>query len=210
MNHKIDELYERALRIVNSDRFSSFEELYSKNKFLTVHQRNLQIIPTEMYKILTGLSPDIMQDIFKTKSNYYNTRNRPRFSSRNIKTVRYELQTIYYMGSKIWNVVPKEIKQIITLNALKAIIKIWKLENCPCRICRTYLLSTDKVHCIMLFNMNNVVRLSVRGSLSGNIDTAEIWISIRLTLIFFFAYKYYYHHYYYCHYFILICQFRKK
>ena len=29
-----------------------------------------------MYKILTGLSPDIMQDIFKTKSNYYNTRNR--------------------------------------------------------------------------------------------------------------------------------------
>ena len=163
-----------------------------------------------MYKILTGLSPDIMQDIFKTKSNYYNTRNRPRFSSRNIKTVRYELQTIYYMGSKIWNVVPKEIKQIITLNALKAIIKIWKLENCPCRICRTYLLSTDKVHCIMLFNMNNVVRLSVRGSLSGNIDTAEIWITIRLTLIFFFAYKYYYHHYYYCHYFILICQFRKK
>ena len=39
-----------------------------------------------MYKILNGLSPDIMQDIFETKSNYYNTRNAPVFSSRNIKT----------------------------------------------------------------------------------------------------------------------------
>ena len=40
-----------------------------------------------MYKILNGLSPDIMQDIFETKSNYYNTRNAPTFSSRNIKQV---------------------------------------------------------------------------------------------------------------------------
>ena len=103
INHKIDKLYERALRIVDSDLFSSFEELYSKNEFLTVHQRNLQIIATEMHKILIELSPDIMQDIFETKSNYYKTRNRPRFSSRNMKTVRYELQTISYMGSKIWN-----------------------------------------------------------------------------------------------------------
>ena len=47
-----------------------------------------------MYKILTVLFPDIMQDILKAKSNYYDTRNRPRFSLRNIKTVRYESQTI--------------------------------------------------------------------------------------------------------------------
>ena len=67
-------------------------------------------------EILNGLSPDIMQDIFETKSNYYNTRNAPTFSSRNIKTVRYGLQTISYMAPKIWNLVTKEMKQIPTLN----------------------------------------------------------------------------------------------
>ena len=92
-----------------------------------------------MYKILNGLSPDIMQDIFEIKSNYYNTRNAPAFSSRNIKTVRYGLQTISYMAPKIWDLVPKEMKQVTTLNEFKAKIKIWKLENCPCRLCRTYL-----------------------------------------------------------------------
>ena len=94
-----------ALRIVYNDHFSSFEELLSKDKSVTVHQRNLQILATEMYKILNGLSPDIMQDIFETKSNYYNTRNAPTFSSRNIKTGRYGLQTISYMAPKIWNLV---------------------------------------------------------------------------------------------------------
>ena len=54
-----------------------------------------------MCKIWNGLSPDIMQGIFKTKSNYYNIRNAHTFSSRNIKTVRYGLQTISYMAPKI-------------------------------------------------------------------------------------------------------------
>ena len=135
INHKINKLHERALRIVYNDHFSSFEELLSKDKSVTVHQRNLQILAAEMYKILNGLSPDIMQDSFETKSNYYNTRNAPTFSSRNIKTVRYGLQTISYMAPKIWNLVPKEMKQIPTLNDFKAKIKIWKLENCPCRLC---------------------------------------------------------------------------
>ena len=96
-------------------------------------------LATEMYKILNVLSPDIMQDIFEIKSNYYNTRDAPAFSSRNIKTVRYGLKTISYMALKIWDLVPKEMKQVTTVNEFKAKIKIWKLENCPCRLCRTYL-----------------------------------------------------------------------
>ena len=49
---------------------------------------------------LNGLLPHIMQEIFETKSNYYSTRNAPAFSSRNIKTVRYALQTISLDGTK--------------------------------------------------------------------------------------------------------------
>ena len=139
INHKINKLHERALRIVYNDHFSSFEELLSKDKSVPVHQRNLQILATEMYKILNGLSPYIIHDIYETKSNYYNTSNAPKFSSRNIKTIRYGLQTISYMAPKMWNLVPKEIKQILTLNEFKTKIKIWKLENYPCRLCRTYL-----------------------------------------------------------------------
>ena len=72
-----------------------------------------------------------MQEIIETKTKYYNTRHAPAFSSRNIKAVRYGLQTISYMASKIWDLVPKERKQVTTLNEFKVKIKIWELENCP-------------------------------------------------------------------------------
>ena len=138
INHEINKHHEMALRIVYNDHLSWFEELFSNDKSVTVDQRNLQILTTEMYKILNELSPDIMQDIFETKSNYYNTCNAPAFSSTNIKTDRYVLQTISYMAPKIWDLVPKEKKQVTTLNKFKAKIKIWKSENCPCHFCRTY------------------------------------------------------------------------
>ena len=70
--------------------------------------------------MLNGLSPDIMQDNFEAESNYYNNRNAPTFSARNIKIVRYGLQTISYMTPKIWDLVPKEMKQVISLNEFKA------------------------------------------------------------------------------------------
>ena len=89
--------------------------------------------------MLNSLSPEIMKDIFKIKINYYNTLNALMFSKRNVKTVSYGLQTISYKGPKIWDLVSKEMKQVSALNELKAKIKIWKLENCPYRLSRTYL-----------------------------------------------------------------------
>ena len=44
-----------------------------------------------------------------------------------------------YMGPKIWDLVPKEMKQVTSLYEFKAKINIWKLENCPYRLSRTYL-----------------------------------------------------------------------
>ena len=69
-----------------------------------------------------------MQDIFETKSNYCVTCNVP---ARNIETVRYGLQTISYMAPKVWDLAPKEKKQVTALNEFKGKIKIWKLKNYP-------------------------------------------------------------------------------
>ena len=55
--------------------FSSFEGLLSKEESVTVHERNLQILATDMCKILNSSSPEIMKGIFETKINYYITLN---------------------------------------------------------------------------------------------------------------------------------------
>ena len=55
INNKINRLHERCLRIVYSDNQSTFEELLEKDNTVSVHQRNLQFLATELYKVLNVL-----------------------------------------------------------------------------------------------------------------------------------------------------------
>ena len=58
-NSKINRLHERCLRIIYSDKHSSFEVLLEKDVCVSMYQRNLQVLATEMYKVRKGLSPAI-------------------------------------------------------------------------------------------------------------------------------------------------------
>ena len=44
-----------------------------------------ETLATEMYKILNSLSPEIMKDIFKTKTNHYDILNALIFSKKMLK-----------------------------------------------------------------------------------------------------------------------------
>ena len=56
-----------------------------------------------MYKILNSLSPKIKKDIFKTKTNYYNTRNAfQKNSKRNVPKEMLKHIDIEYRPDLIW------------------------------------------------------------------------------------------------------------
>ena len=140
INKKINRLHERCLRIVYSDNKSTFEELLEKDNTVSVHQRNLKFLATELYKVLNGLSPDLMKDVFPLNDDSgYSTRNKRTFKSRNIKTVRFGTDSLAYLAPKIWELVPNEMKNLESLTAFKTATKKWKTRNCPCRLCKNYI-----------------------------------------------------------------------
>ena len=47
LNSRVNNIHEGALQIVYRDRITYFEEQLKKDKSVTIHQRNLQILPTE-------------------------------------------------------------------------------------------------------------------------------------------------------------------
>ena len=51
LNDKINKLQERALRLVYKDDDLTFQQLLEKNKSFTIHERNLQKLAIEMYKV---------------------------------------------------------------------------------------------------------------------------------------------------------------
>ena len=140
INNEINRLHERYLRIVYSDNQYSFEELLEKDNTVSVHQRNLQFLATELYKVLNGLSPDLMKDVFPLNDDSsYSTRNKRTFKSRNVKTIRCGTDSLAYLAPKIWELVPKEMKNLESLTAIKTAIKKRKTTNCPCRLCKNYI-----------------------------------------------------------------------
>ena len=61
------------------------------------------------------------------------------FETRNIKFDYYGSETMSFLGPKIWELLPSHFKDLENLNFFKSNIKSWKLENCPCRLCRLYI-----------------------------------------------------------------------
>ena len=75
-NRKINRLHERCLRITYNDKQSSFIKLLEKYNSMSIHQRNLQILAIEMFRVSNGLSPVLMNDIFELKGEQtYNLGN---------------------------------------------------------------------------------------------------------------------------------------
>ena len=105
LNNKISKLHERCLRIVYGDNTSSFEKLLETDNSLSVHHRNIQVLETELCKIVNGLSPEIMKEVFPF--------------SENGKT--------FHLAPKIWELVPVEIKNVESVASFKGAIK--KIET---------------------------------------------------------------------------------
>ena len=90
----------------------------------------------EVYKYLTGHSPDIMNDIFGLRENAYNLQNYHIFQTENPGSLKYGLDDISYCASQLWQQVSIVICETASLTLFKNRIKTWKCEDCPCRCCK--------------------------------------------------------------------------
>ena len=136
-NSKINRIHERSLRLVYSDKTSTFQELLDKDKSL--RHKNIQVLATEIYKTVNGRAPTIVNSIFEIKYFEYNLRNKTNFKWCRINYVWYGIDSLTYLGPKIWNFVPDDIKKSESLNVFKTKIKKWISRDCPCRLCRLYI-----------------------------------------------------------------------
>ena len=62
LNNKINRIHERALRISYNDKSSSYGygELLAKNTSVTMHHRNIRALAIEIYKVMQGISPPLL------------------------------------------------------------------------------------------------------------------------------------------------------
>ena len=122
--NKINRIHEKALRITYKDKSSTFQELLEKDNSVSIHHRNVQKLAIEIDKVLHGFSPPILNDIFVPFSRPYNFWQNGTLERRRVNSVRHGTEFISFLGPKIWNLVPSDIKLSQSLSIFKTKIKI--------------------------------------------------------------------------------------
>ena len=131
LNNRINRIHERALRIVYRDGDSSFEALLARDGSFTIHERNIQTLGIELYKVAYGIAPQIMRLVFPTRPHVkYPWQSI--FQTFNVRTAAWGTESLYHLGPKIWEIIPLNFKKLQKLSEFKKAIRLWKPEKCPC------------------------------------------------------------------------------
>ena len=133
LNNRINGLHKRALSLVYNDFSSSFSELLEKDKSVTIHHRNLQTLGYEIFKVKNNTAPEILTEIFPQNKAIIVLEIAQR-----CRAVMYGSEAISSLGPKLWDILPMELKKIVSPSLFKKKIREWAQKNRLCRLCKTY------------------------------------------------------------------------
>ena len=90
------------------------------------------------------MAPELIKElILPNRQRRYDLRSNTDFAVPMVKSVHKGLESLTYLGLKIWELLPFEIKETKTFSQFKAKIKKWNPENCPCRLCKIFLQNVE-------------------------------------------------------------------
>ena len=86
-------------------------------------------------KCLKPQGPPLLKSMFNEKEVSYNFRDPFLLEQPKFNTVRYGYKSLTYMGAKICNSIPVEIKSCTDYKHFKTLFNIWTGPECRCNIC---------------------------------------------------------------------------
>ena len=140
MEHLINKIHERALRLIYpSDSKLTFKELLEKNKTVSIHQENLQVLATEIFKAKLNILPEILKELFSFNVRNYTLRSQSSLKRIKTNSVYSGSESLSSLAPKIWDLVPDSFKNENSPETFKNRIKTWTTDKCPCQICKVYI-----------------------------------------------------------------------
>ena len=97
---------------------------FSKRNSVIINHKDNQPLAIEMFKVKQKLCPEITSETFMERTNnQYNLQNRLDFIAFHVISVYHRRENTTYLGPKIWNIVPEQLKQKSSLNCFKNLSK---------------------------------------------------------------------------------------
>ena len=91
-NNKINRLHERCLRLIYSDKKTSFKDLLEKDGPISIHHKTLRTLAVELFKVFKSSRPVIFAEAFPVRQkSQYNMRNYSYFAMLPAKAINHGL-----------------------------------------------------------------------------------------------------------------------
>ena len=95
-NNLVNKNQERVLRLTYKDNENNFQTSLNESNETSVHQRKLQFLMTEIYKIKNNYTLPTTHHLFQFRENTFKLRNFRELATHNKKTSNYGLETVSY------------------------------------------------------------------------------------------------------------------
>ena len=122
---KLEELQERGLRLVFCDQNSSYDDLLKRGNFLSLKAYRIKCLAVEVFKCVHEFNATYLNRLFIEPLPHYNFRDRRRLNQPKSHTYTYGFRSFRYSGSKLWNFLPRAIKNTNDSNGFKKNITEW-------------------------------------------------------------------------------------
>ena len=96
---------------------------------MPIHVRNLQLLMMEIFKTNPHLNPPFMEDMFQERNVNYYLRHGNDAQLPKVRTTSFGIETITYLGNRLWQLLPQEIKQSNTLSIFKKELNVGKVVS---------------------------------------------------------------------------------
>ena len=133
---EVEKIHYKALKIVYNSN-ECYEELLIRNNEVSIHQKQLRTLATEIYKSLTDVNPDFMKSYFPIKEIPYSLRNGSVLKIPSTHSTYYGTNSIHFRAFLLWNKLANTLKESQSLPEFKYKIKTIEKIDCPCKICRS-------------------------------------------------------------------------
>ena len=134
--NKLEKIQERALRFINNDDSSTYNDLLTTAGTEYLHVKRIKEMACEVLKIVNNVAPTFIQNLIALKCSQYSLQKDKPAVVPNANTSTYGLKTFAHGGPRIWNSLPNELRKSENYGEFRRLIRNREGPMCKCSACR--------------------------------------------------------------------------
>ena len=103
--------------------------MLARGNFLSLSKHRIRCLAIEVFKCIHGLNPGYLNELFSPHSVVYNLRDPFRLEQPKFNTMKFGFKSFRYYGAKLWNSLPKDVKDTDDINVFKRNLTAWCHSN---------------------------------------------------------------------------------